>query len=228
MSQQADAGMDAPKSLREYIVNTAINTIPPLIAYYVLRVFDFEPYLALVGAIITAAVQGALTMVRKRKVEPANVVVIVGAACSLIIALTTKNPRIVQALELVPMSLLVWSFAISGLVRKPNSKKMAGVISPALAEAALPERGWTEQSIQDWHRLHTQLCVGLGLLCGFYPVFALYMIFNYPVDISQFVIVATGPTLVVLCIVFAVARIRRFVGQHDAAADIAVIATGSE
>ena len=60
MSQQADAGMDAPKSLREYIVNTAINTIPPLIAYYVLRVFDFEPYLALVGAIITAAVQGAL------------------------------------------------------------------------------------------------------------------------------------------------------------------------
>jgi hypothetical protein len=167
-------------------------------------------------------------MVRKRKVEPANVVVIVGAACSLIIALTTKNPRIVQALELVPMSLLVWSFAISGLLRKPNSKKMAGVISPALAEAALPERGWSEQSMQDWHRLHTQLCVGLGLLCGFYPVFALYMIFNYPVDISQFVIVATGPTLVVLCIVFAVARIRRFVGQHDAAADVAVISTGSE
>ena len=29
---------DTPKTLREYIVNTAINTIPPLIAYYVLRV----------------------------------------------------------------------------------------------------------------------------------------------------------------------------------------------
>ena len=98
MTEQADAGMDTPKSLREYITNTVINTVPPLIAYYVLRVFDFEPYLALVGAIITAAAQGALTMVRKRKVEPANVVVIVGAVCSLTIALTTKNPRIVQAL----------------------------------------------------------------------------------------------------------------------------------
>ena len=135
MTEQADAGMDTPKSLREYITNTVINTVPPLIAYYVLRVFDFEPYLALVGAIITAAAQGALTMVRKRKVEPANVVVIVGAVCSLTIALTTKNPRIVQALELVPMSLLVWSFAVSGLLRKPNSKKVAGVISPALADA---------------------------------------------------------------------------------------------
>ncbi len=219
---------DTPKTLREYVTNTAINTVPPLVAYYVLRMFDFEPYLALVGAIITAALQGALTMVRKRQVEPANVVVIIGAACSLTIALTTKNPRIVQALELVPMSLLVWSFAVSGLLGKPNSKKVAGVVSPALAEPALPDRGWTEQSVRDWHRLHTQLCVGLGLLCGFYPVFALYLIFNYPVDLSQFVIVATGPTLVVLCIVFAVARIRRFVGQHDAAAGAAVIRTGSE
>lgn len=219
---------DTPKTLREYVTNTAINTVPPLVAYYVLRMFDFEPYLALVGAIITAALQGALTMVRKRQVEPANVVVIIGAACSLTIALTTKNPRIVQALELVPMSLLVWSFAVSGLLRKPNSKKVAGVISPALAEPALPDRGWTEQSIRDWHRLHTQLCVGLGLLCGLYPVFALYLIFNYPVDLSQFLIVATGPTLVVLCIVVAVAHIRRFVGQHDAAADAAVIRTGSE
>lgn len=219
---------DTPKTLREYVTNTAINTVPPLVAYYVLRMFDFEPYLALVGAIITAALQGALTMVRKRQVEPANVVVIIGAACSLTIALTTKNPRIVQALELVPMSLLVWSFAISGLLRKPNSKKVAGVVSPALAEPALPDRGWTEQSIRDWHRLHTQLCVGLGLLCGFYPAFALYMIFNYAVDLSQFVIVATGPTLVVLCIVFAVARVRRFVGQHDAAVGATVIRTGSE
>lgn len=213
---------DTPKTLREYVTTTAINTVPPLVAYYVLRMFDVEPYLALVGAIITAAAQGALTMVRKRKVEPANVVVIIGAACSLTIALTTKNPRIVQALELVPMSLLVWSFAISGLLRKPNSKKVAGVVSPALAEPALPDRGWTEQSIQDWHRLHTQLCVGLGLLCGVYPVFALYMIVNYQVDLSQFVIVATGPTLVVLCIVYAVARIRRFVGQHDDLASASV------
>ncbi|MDR3659634.1 MAG: hypothetical protein P4L86_04345 [Mycobacterium sp.] len=209
---------DTPKTLREYVKNTAINTLPPLAAYYVLRAFGLEPYLALVGAIVTAAAQGALTMVRKRKVEPANLLVLVGAACSLTIALTTKNPRVVQALELIPMSLLVWSFAISGLLRKPNSKKVTGVISPALAESELPERGWTENDIRDWHRLHTQLCIGLGLLCGSYPVFALVMIFNYPVDISQFVIVATGPTLVVLCIAVAVAQLRKFVGQRDLAA----------
>ena len=30
MTEQADAGMDTPKSLREYITNTVINTVPPL------------------------------------------------------------------------------------------------------------------------------------------------------------------------------------------------------
>ncbi|MUL68433.1 hypothetical protein BOO86_28460 [Mycobacterium sp. CBMA 234] len=208
---------DTPKTLREYIKTTAINTLPPLAAYYVLRGFDVEPYLALVGAIITAGVQGALTMVRKRKVEPANILVLVGAACSLTITLTTKNPRVVQALELVPMSLLVWSFAISGLLGTPNSKKVAGVVAPALAESALPERGWSADDVRDWHQLHTRLCVGLGMLCGLYPVFALYLIFNFPVDVSQFAIVATGPTLVVLCITVAVARLRKFVGQRDLA-----------
>lgn len=209
---------DTPKSLSEYVKTTAINTLPPLVAYYLLRVFDFEPYLALVGAIVTAAVQGVLTMVRKRKVEPANVLVFVGSACSLIIALTTKNPRVVQSLELVPMSLLVWSFLVSGLLRKPNSAKVAGVISPALADAALPARGWTEQDLADWHRLHTRLCIWLGLLCGVYPVFALFMIFRFSVDVSQIVIVATGPTLVVLCIAAAVTVLRNFVRHRDQAA----------
>ena len=104
MSEQADAGMDAPKSLREYITNTAINTVPPLVAYYVLRMFDVEPYLALVGAIITAALQGALTMVRKRKVEPANVVVIVGAVCSLTIALRMAQAEALSVLQLLAPS----------------------------------------------------------------------------------------------------------------------------
>ena len=206
---------ETPRSLGEYIKTTAINTLPPVAAYYALRAFDVVPYLALVGAIVTAAVQGLATMVRRRKVEPANILVLVGSACSLTIALTTKNPRVVQSLELIPMSLLVWSFAISGLVRKPNSKKLAGVISPALADSALPQRGWSETDIADWHRLHTRLCLWLGLLCGVYPAFALYLIFHYPVDISQILIVATGPTLVVLCIVAAVTKLRGFVHQHD-------------
>ena len=216
-AQPADT--DTPRSLGEYIKTTAINTLPPVAAYYALRAFDVVPYLALVGAIVTAAVQGLATMVRKRKVEPANILVLVGSACSLTIALTTKNPRVVQALELIPMSLLVWSFAISGLVRKPNSKKLAEVISPALADSALPQRGWSPDDIADWHRLHTRLCVWLGLLCGVYPAFALYLIFHYPVDISQILIVATGPTLVVLCIVVAVTRLRNFVQRCDQRTD---------
>lgn len=216
MPEQPDTG--TPRSLGEYIRTTAINTLPPVAAYYALRAFDVVPYLALVGAIVTAAAQGLLTMARKRKVEPANILVLVGSACSLTIALTTKNPRVVQSLELIPMSLLVWSFAISGLVRKPNSKRVAEVISPALADAALPERGWSDQDIADWHRLHTRLCLWLGLLCGIYPAFALYLIFNFPVDVSQILIVATGPTLVVLCIVAAVTVIKRFVTQHDQSA----------
>lgn len=209
------AEADTPRSLGEYIKTTAINTLPPVAAYYALRAFDVVPYLALVGAIVTAAVQGLLTMVRKRKVEPANILVLVGSACSLTIALTTKNPRVVQALELIPMSLLVWSFAISGLVRKPNSKKLAEVISPALADSALPQRGWSQSDVVDWHRLHTRLCLWLGLLCGLYPAFALYLIFHYPVDISQILIVATGPTLVVACIAVAVSKLRSFVQQRD-------------
>jgi hypothetical protein len=206
---------DSPKTLAEYVKNTAMNTLPPLAVYYLLRVFDLEPYLALVGAIVAAAAQGLLTMARKRTVEPANILVLVGSACSLTIALVTKNPRVVQSLELVPMSLLVWSFLLSGVLRKPNSKKVAGAMSPALADSALPQRGWTEQDIQDWHHLHTRLCVWLGLLCGIYPAFALFMIFNFPVDISQIVIVATGPTLVVLSIAGAVTLLRGFIRQRD-------------
>ncbi|MGB8404166.1 MAG: VC0807 family protein [Mycobacterium sp.] len=215
MPEQPSADTDTPRSLGEYIKTTAVNTLPPVAAYYALRAFDVVPYLALVGAIVTAAVQGLLTMARRRKVEPANILVLVGSACSLTIALTTKNPRVVQALELVPMSLLVWSFAISGLVRKPNSKKVAAVISPALAESVLPQRGWTDHDIADWHTLHTRLCLWLGLLCGIYPAFALYLIFHFPVDVSQILIVATGPTLVVLCIVAAVTLIRKFVQRRD-------------
>lgn len=211
----APADTSTPRSLGEYIKNTAVNTLPPVAAYYGLRAFDVVPYLALVGAIVTAAVQGLVTMAVKRKVELANILVLVGSVCSLTIALTTKNPRVVQSLELIPMSLLVWSFVISGLLRKPNSKKVAEVISPALADAELPQRGWTEQDIKDWHSLHTRLCVGLGLLCGIYPAFALYLIFRFPVDVSQALIVATGPTLVVLCIVAAVTAMRRFIAQRD-------------
>lgn len=210
-----DTETDTPRSLGEYIKTTAINTLPPVAAYYALRAFDVVPYLALVGAIVTAAVQGIATMVRKRKVEPANILVLVGSACSLTIALTTRNPRVVQSLELIPMSLLVWSFAISGLVRKPNSKKVAEVISPGLADSALPQRGWSDTDIADWHGLHIRLCLWLGLLCGVYPAFALYLIFHYPVDISQILIVATGPTLVVLCIVTAVTVIRKFIAHRD-------------
>lgn len=220
MAEQPSAPVDTdtPRSLGEYIKTTAINTLPPVAAYYALRAFDVVPYLALVGAIVTAAVQGIVTMVRKRKIEPANILVLVGSACSLTIALTTRNPRVVQSLELIPMSLLVWSFAISGLVRKPNSKKVAEVISPALTDSLLPQRGWSSTDIADWHRLHTRLCLWLGLLCGLYPAFALYLIFHYPVDISQILIVTTGPTLVVLCIVTAVTVIRRFIARRDAVA----------
>jgi hypothetical protein len=209
------ADTDTPRSLGAYIKTTAINTLPPVVAYYALRAVDVVPYLALVGAIVTAAGQGLLTMARKRKVEPANILVLVGSACSLTIALATKNPRVVQCLELIPMSLLVWSFAISGLVRKPNSKKVTEVISSALADSALPQRGWSETDIADWHALHTRLCLWLGLLCGLYPALALYLIFHFPVDVSQILIVSTGPTLVVLCIVTAVTLIRKFIQHRD-------------
>ncbi|MGA7051172.1 MAG: VC0807 family protein, partial [Mycobacterium sp.] len=131
MAQQAPAhddesvetAIDAPRSLREYIKTTVINTVPPLVVYYALRAFGTTPYLALAGAIIAAVGQGILTAVRKRKFEPVNGLVILGAACSLAIAFTTKNPRVVQVIELIPASLFVWSCLVSGLLRKPTSKR---------------------------------------------------------------------------------------------------------
>jgi hypothetical protein len=208
-------GIDAPRSLNEYIKTTAINTIPPLVAYYALRAFGTTPYLALAGAIVTAVLQGLLNMVRKRKFEPANGLVILGAACSLTIAFTTKNPRIVQVIELVPATVIVWSCLVSGLLRKPTSKKIASVVSPNLADEALPKRGWTEQDIQDWHGLHTRLCLWLGLLCGVFPVAAVFLIFTLPVDISLILINTIGPALLVVSIVCAVVLLRRFVRQRD-------------
>ncbi|OBJ52416.1 VC0807 family protein [Mycobacterium sp. 1423905.2] len=210
--------MDAPKTLREYAITTLINTVPPVIAYYGLRVFGVVPYLALVGAIVVATLQGLYTVVRKRKFEPVNAAVLVCAACSLIVAFTTKNPRIVQVTELIPATFLVWSVVASGVVRKPTSKFIAGAIVPSLNEAALPQRGWTPQDIRDWHSLHSRLCVQLGLVCGMFPVAAVICIFTLPVDVSQILIVSVGPTLLVVCIATATALFRRFVRETDQAA----------
>lgn len=204
-----------PTTLREYITNTAINTVPPLIAYYAIRAFGVAPYLALVGAILVATAQGVVTMVRKRKFEPLNGVMILGSACSLTIAFATKNPRVVQAIELVPVSVFVWSLAVSGLLGKPASRKLTGALVPGLADQALAQRRWSDQDIHDWHKLHTRLCVRLGLLCGLFPFVALVWIFTLPVDISQLLIVAIGPTLIVGCLSAAVALLRKFVRQRD-------------
>jgi hypothetical protein len=212
------AGIDAPRSLKEYIKTTVINTLPPLVVYYAIRAFGVTPYLALAGAIIAAVGQGALAMVRKRKFEPLNALVILAAGASLTIAFTTKNPRVVQVTELVPVSLMVWSCTVSGLLRKPASKQVTGVIAAKLADGALPERGWTPQDIQDWHKLHTRLCLWLGLLCGLFPAFAVYLIFTFPVDVSQFLITSIGTADLILCIASAVALLRRFVQQRDQAA----------
>ncbi len=213
--EPSETSIDAPRSLREYIKDTVINTVPPLIGYYGLRLFDVAPYLALVGAIVVATAQGVLTMLRKRKFEPVNGLVIVGAACSLTIAFVTKNPRIVQVIELVPVSLFVWSLAASGMLRRPTSVKITGAIVPGLAAKALPERGWTQQDIEDWHSLHARLCAGLGLLCGLFPIVATVWIFTLSVDVSQILIVAIGPTLLVFAIASAITLLRRFVRFRD-------------
>lgn len=216
--ESVETAIDAPRSLREYIKTTVINTVPPLVAYYVLRAFGLTPYLALAGAIVVAVLQGLLNIVRKRKFEPANGLVILGAAASLTIAFTTKNPRIVQVLELVPGTFLVLSCLVSGLLGKPTSKKFASVLAPTLADAALPQRGWTEQDIRDWHQLHTRLCVWLGLLCGAFPVLAVFLIFTLPVDVSLVIINSVGPALLILSVATAVVLLRRFVRQRDQAA----------
>lgn len=212
------AQTDTPRSLREYVKTTVINALPPVIAYYVLRALGLAPYLALAGAIVVAVAQGLVAAVRKRRFEPVNGLVILGAACSLTIAFATKNPRIVQVLELIPASLLVWSFLASGLLGKPASKKMAGAIAPQLADGALPGRGWTEQDIHDWHQLHTWLCRWLGLLCGAFPAVAVPLIFALPVDVSLVLINSIGPALLVLSVAIAIALLRRFVHQRDQAA----------
>ena len=217
-SEPSTAGFDAPKSLREYALTTVINTVPPVLAYYGLRIFDVTPYLALVGAIVVATLQGLYTVVRKRKVEFVNIAVLVCAAVSLAVAFTTKNPRIVQVTELIPATFIVWSVVASGVARKPSSKMITGAIVPSLADAALPQRGWTEQDIRDWHSLHTRLCVQLGLVCGMFPIAAVACIFTLPVDISQILIVTVGPTLLVVCITAATTLFRKFVRERDAAA----------
>ncbi len=213
--ESPDAGIDAPTSLRDYIKTTAINTVPPVIAYYGLRLFDVAPYLALVGAIVVATVQGLLTVVRKHRFEPLNGLVLVAAASSLTVAFTTKNPRLVQVVELVPVTLMVWSVAASGLLRKPVTVKIAGAILPGVADRALPERGWTQHDIHDWHRLHARLCARLGLLCGLFPFVAVGWIFSLSVDVSQILIVSIGPMVLILCIASAIALLRRFVVQRD-------------
>jgi hypothetical protein len=208
-------GPAAPRSLREHLRNTAINVVPPLLTYYGLRLFDVTEYLALVGAILVATLQGLVSVVRRRRVEPINALVIVVAACSLTAAFTTKNPRVVQVIEIVPISLLIWVFFASGLVRRPASVKLVAAIVPGLADEALPDRGWTQRDIEDWHRLHRRLCTWLGFLCGLFPVVAIFWIFSLSVDVSQILIVAVGNAVLLLVILSAIVLLRRFVQQRS-------------
>lgn len=212
------AAIDAPKSLREYALTTVINTVPPLLGYYGLRLCGVTPYLALVGAIVVATVQGLYTAVRNRKIEPLNVAVLLAAVASLTVAFTTKNPRIVQCTELIPVTTIVWSVIISGLVRKPTSKAITGAIVPGLADPALPQRGWTPADIENWHRLHSKLSVRLGIICGVFPVAAVTWIFLLSVDLSQILIMTVGPGLLIGCIAAATTLFRRFVRDADQAA----------
>ncbi|WP_006247274.1 VC0807 family protein [Mycolicibacterium tusciae] len=212
--ESSDTSINAPTSLWDFLRNTAINIVPPLVAYYGLRLFGVTEYLALVGAIVVATVQGSLAALRKRKFEPLSGVVIVVAACSLTLAFTTKDPRAVQVMELAPASLLIWAFLASGLLRKPFSLKVVGAFVPRLAENALPQRGWTQQDIDGWHRLHIRLCVWLGILCGVFPFVAVFWIFRLSVDVSQILIITTGNAVIVLAILSSVAVLRRFVRQR--------------
>ena len=209
---------DAPKSLREYALTTVINTVPPLLGYYGLRLCGVTPYLALVGAIVVATLQGLYTVVRKRKVEPMNIAVLLCAAASLTVAFTTKNPRIVQCTELIPVTTIVWSLVASGLARKPASKSITGAIVPSLTDPALPQRGWTPEDIENWHKLHTRLSVRIGILCGLFPVLAVAWIFTLSVDLSQILIMTVGPGVLIASIGTATTLFRRFVRATDQAA----------
>lgn len=215
--ETTEPASNGPRSLREYVNSTLISLVPPLIAYYGLRATGLTQWLALVGAIVTAVVQGLITMARKRKFEPMNGLAIVAATVSLIVAFSTKNPRIVQLTELIPATVAVVGCLVSGLLGRPMSKQVAGVIVPGLADRALPERGWTDQDIRNWHTLHVRLCVSLGLLCSLFPFLAVYLVFNLPVDVSQALLVSLGSGLLVFSIATAIAFLRKFVLDRDRA-----------
>ncbi|EFV14469.1 VC0807 family protein [Segniliparus rugosus] len=210
-----------PRSLREFVKTTVINAGPPLVVYYVLRLFGFVPYLALVGAVVAAVAQGAFTMARNRKVEPSNALVLIAAACSLTVGLTTKNPRLIQLIELLPAALLVWSLVVSSLLRKPITKSITGTIVPRLAETALPERGWTEQDAQDWNKLHVRISLGSGLLSVGFQILAITWIFTLEVDMSQALIAACGAATIIALVANGIIRIRAFVKEHDERASAA-------
>ncbi len=121
-------------------------------------------------------------------------------------------------MELVPIALFIWAFFASGLLRKPASLKLVDAIVPSLADGALPHRGWTRRDIDDWHRLHSRLCVRLGFLCGLFPFVAIFWIFRLSVDVSQILIVSVGNAVLILAIFSAVISLRRFVQQRGSIA----------
>ena len=210
-----------PRSLREFVKTTVINAGPPLAVYYVLRLFGVVPYLALVGAVVAAVAQGAFAMARNRKFEPANALMLVAAASSLTVGLTTKNPRLIQLIELLPPALLVWSLVVSSLLRKPVTKSITGTIVPRLAEIALPERGWTEQDVQDWNKLHVRISFWSGLLSVGFQILAVTWIFTLEVDMSQALIAASGAATITALVANAIIRIRAFARERDERAEAA-------
>lgn len=63
-----------------------------------------------------------------------------------------------------------------------------------------------------------------------FPVLAVFLIFTLSVDVSQLLIVAIGPTLLIVSVASAVTLLQRFVRRSDrsAAERSAVLGSGAE
>jgi hypothetical protein len=201
--------------LKPLVKQVLLSVGPLLVVYYGSRLFGLPPYLALALAIFAAAVQAVISMVRKKKVDFILGMLLFFLTMNFTIALLTHNVQTAMLANLVPLFLLDCVVLVSGLIGKPTSLFLVGQLLPSLSEQSLVERGWPEQNVSSYRRLHVKISLLLGFFGIVVDFLAMAAILSFSADVAQLAATVFKEGCNIVLSLLSYKWIRAFMRKHD-------------
>ncbi|KDF01062.1 hypothetical protein Y900_019520 [Mycolicibacterium aromaticivorans JS19b1 = JCM 16368] len=164
--------------MRPVLQTVAADVAPPLIAYYGLRAAGVSEYVALLSATVLSGLRVIYSVVRVRRLDPFAVYLLLTFGLSLVVGLSTTDPKLVLVGNTVVNGIGGLIFLGSCVIGTPLTQVVSDRFSNAdeEAEAADADRR---------RRIHVRLSAmwGLGLLLE--VAFRLIVIGKFSVDTAN-------------------------------------------